>query len=92
MNDNARCLISARYAAMSGVRNRPAPLRGQNNVQGASDAGLIPMFYPDYKPVTDEDIRSKYEAVWQVELDTERGLTVVEIADAAYERTLRAFM
>ena len=89
--DNARCLIS--LALLCGHVGREGtglhPLRGQNNVQGASDAGLIPMFYPDYKPVTDEDIRSKYEAVWQVELDTERGLTVVEIADAAYERSIK---
>ena len=89
--DNARCLIS--LALICGHVGREGaglhPLRGQNNVQGASDAGLIPMFYPDYKSVTDEDIRSKYEAVWNVELDTARGLTVVEIADAAYERSIK---
>ena len=89
--DNARCLIS--LALICGHVGREGaglhPLRGQNNVQGASDAGLIPMFYPDYKSVTDEDIRSKYESVWNVELDTARGLTVVEIADAAYERTIK---
>ena len=89
--DNARCLIS--LALICGHVGRDGaglhPLRGQNNVQGASDAGLIPMFYPDYKPVTDDDIRSKYEAVWNAELDTERGLTVVEIADAAYDRTIK---
>ena len=79
--------------AMSGKHGAGLhPLRGQNNVQGASDAGLIPMFYPDYKPVTDADIRKQYEAVWNAELDTERGLTVVEIADAAYDAQLRAFM
>ncbi len=89
--DNARCLIS--LALLCGHVGREGtglhPLRGQNNVQGASDAGLIPMFYPDYKPVTDADIRAKYEAVWQVELDTARGLTVVEIANAAYERDIK---
>ena len=51
--DNARCLIA--LALISGQIGRPGtglhPLRGQNNVQGASDAGLIPMFFPDYKSV-----------------------------------------
>ena len=51
--DNARCLIA--LALLTGQVGRPGtglhPLRGQNNVQGASDAGLIPMFYPDYRPV-----------------------------------------
>ena len=49
--DNARCLIA--LALVTGQVGRPGtglhPLRGQNNVQGASDAGLIPMFYPDYR-------------------------------------------
>src|SRR6516225_5210089 len=62
--DNARCLIA--LALICGQVGRPGtglhPLRGQNNVQGASDAGLIPMFFPDYKSVEDVAIRSKYEA------------------------------
>ena len=53
--DNARCLIA--LALITGQIGRPGtglhPLRGQNNVQGASDAGLIPMFFPDYKSVED---------------------------------------
>src|SRR5689334_21489294 len=61
--DNARCLIA--LALTSGHVGRPGtglhPLRGQNNVQGASDAGLIPMFFPDYKSVEDLAIRSKVE-------------------------------
>ena len=89
--DNARCLIS--LALLCGHVGREGtglhPLRGQNNVQGASDAGLIPMFYPDYSPVTDEAVRKKYESVWNAQLDTQRGLTVVEIANAAYERTIK---
>ena len=40
------------------------PLRGQNNVQGASDAGLIPMFYPDYQPVDADGVRERFEAAW----------------------------
>jgi formate dehydrogenase major subunit len=85
--DNARCLIA--LALMTGNVGRPGtglhPLRGQNNVQGASDAGLIPMFYPDYQPVTDAAIRQKFEAAWGVALDPDKGLTVVEITKAALE-------
>ena len=57
--DNARCLIS--LALMTGQVGRPGtglhPLRGQNNVQGASDAGLIPMVFPDYQSVADPAAR-----------------------------------
>ena len=64
--DNSRCLIS--LALMCGHVGRPGtglhPLRGQNNVQGASDAGLIPMFLPDYQTVTDDSIRNKFSGVW----------------------------
>ena len=85
--DNARCLIS--LALMSGQVGRPGsglhPLRGQNNVQGASDAGLIPMFYPDYQSVSDPAKQSKFEALWGGALDPERGLTVVEIMDAVHD-------
>ena len=53
--DNARCLIA--LSLMTGQIGRPGtglhPLRGQNNVQGASDAGLIPMMYPDYQRVVE---------------------------------------
>ena len=89
--DNARCLIS--LALMSGQVGRPGtglhPLRGQNNVQGASDAGLIPMFYPDYQAVTDTDIQGRFEELWGTSLDPERGLTVVEIMDAVHDGDIR---
>jgi formate dehydrogenase major subunit len=89
--DNARCLIS--LALLTGNVGKPGsglhPLRGQNNVQGASDAGLIPMFYPDYKAVGDEDIAAKYEGLWGVTLNREQGLTVVEIADEAHKGNIR---
>ncbi|MCH8154642.1 MAG: formate dehydrogenase subunit alpha, partial [Proteobacteria bacterium] len=82
--DNARCLIA--LALVTGQVGRPGtglhPLRGQNNVQGASDAGLIPMFYPDYRSVEAEDVRTTFEDFWGTELDPERGLTVVEIINA----------
>ena len=90
--DNSRCLIS--LALLTGNVGRAGtglhPLRGQNNVQGASDAGLIPMFFPDYKPVTDAETRAKYEDFWGTTLHPERGLTVVEITDAAYDGDIKA--
>jgi len=84
--DNARCLIA--LALVTGQIGRPGtglhPLRGQNNVQGASDAGLIPMFLPDYQSVEDETVRKRYEEFWGTKLDPRRGLTVVEIMDAIH--------
>ena len=84
--DNARCLIA--LALITGQVGRPGtglhPLRGQNNVQGASDAGLIPMFLPDYQPVGRDDLRGSFEKLWQQDLDPVRGLTVVEIMNAIH--------
>ncbi len=84
--DNARCLIA--LALITGQVGRPGtglhPLRGQNNVQGASDAGLIPMFLPDYQPVGRDDMRGAFEKLWGQELDPVRGLTVVEIMNAVH--------
>src|SRR5215207_10821449 len=89
--DNARCLIA--LALVTGQVGRPGtglhPLRGQNNVQGASDAGLIPMVFPDYQPVDDPDVRGKFEQLWQTPLDDKRGLTVVEIMDAIHVGEIR---
>ncbi len=89
--DNARCLIS--LALMTGQVGRPGsglhPLRGQNNVQGASDVGLIPMFYPDYRSVAGADIREVFETAWKTSLDPERGLTVVEIMNAVHAGEIR---
>ncbi len=89
--DNARCLISLALAC--GHTGRPGtglhPLRGQNNVQGASDVGLIPMFYPDYKSVADDDARARFEDLWDAKLDPNPGLTVVEITDAIHEGAIR---
>ena len=85
--DNSRCLIS--LALMCGQVGRPGsglhPLRGQNNVQGASDAGLIPMFLPDYQPVSDNDVRKSFTELWDSkDFSSERGLTVVEIMNAIH--------
>jgi formate dehydrogenase major subunit len=82
--DNARCLIA--LALMTGQIGRPGtglhPLRGQNNVQGASDAGLIPMMFPDYQRVDNPAARAKFEKAWNITLDDTPGLTVVEIMHA----------
>jgi len=92
--DNARCLIA--LALMCGHVGKPGtglhPLRGQNNVQGASDAGLIPMVYPDYRSVEDEAARAWFEDFWGMKLNPNRGLTVVEIMDAILAGSLKAML
>jgi formate dehydrogenase major subunit len=84
--DNSRCLIA--LALVTGQIGKKGtglhPLRGQNNVQGASDAGLIPMVYPDYQSVEDPKIRTAFETLWGYELDPKKGLTVVEIMTAIH--------
>ena len=91
--DNSRCLIS--LALMTGQVGRPGaglhPLRGQNNVQGASDAGLIPMFLPDYQSVMDDGVRSAFTEVWKSEdFSNQKGLTVTEIMDAVHDGHINA--
>jgi len=90
--DNARCLIN--LALLTGNIGRPGtglhPLRGQNNVQGASDVGLIPMVYTGYQSVTEEGIREKFERAWGVTLDPKPGLTVVEIMSAVLDGDIKA--
>jgi formate dehydrogenase major subunit len=90
--DNARCLIS--LAMITGHIGRPGtglhPLRGQNNVQGASDAGLIPMVLPDYQSLASSATR--FEALWNLpagSLSTEAGLTVVEVMHAAAQGSVK---
>jgi len=89
--DNARCLIA--LALITGQIGRPGtglhPLRGQNNVQGASDAGLIPMFFPDYKSVENPEIRANVEKLWGAKLDPKKGLTVVEIMNAIHDGQIK---
>lgn len=88
--DNARCLIN--LALITGQIGRPGcglhPLRGQNNVQGASDVGLMPMVYPDYQRVDAVGVREKFEALWGTALDPNPGLTVVEIMHAIHDGKL----
>ena len=91
--DNSRCLIS--LALMTGQVGRSGaglhPLRGQNNVQGASDAGLVPMFVPDYRSVEDNAVREDIFGVWgrDENWSNKRGLTVTEIVDQAYAGNIK---
>ena len=89
--DNARCLIA--LALSTGQIGKPGsglhPLRGQNNVQGASDSGLIPMFYPDYQRVGTPQARERFEKLWGTTLDPNPGLTVVETINAAKKHEIR---
>jgi formate dehydrogenase major subunit len=89
--DNSRCLIA--LALTTGQVGRPGtglhPLRGQNNVQGASDAGLIPMLYPDYQPVDKKEVHDLFSEFWGQNLDPQRGLTVVEIMNAIHAGEIR---
>jgi formate dehydrogenase major subunit len=83
--DNARCLIA--LCSVAGQIGKPGsglhPLRGQNNVQGASDAGLIPLAFPNYQLVDDAKARAWFEDFWGARLDPARGYTVVEIMHKA---------
>src|SRR6516164_4560418 len=90
--DNARCLIA--MCAITGNVGKPGsglhPLRGQNNVQGASDMGLIPMFYPDYQKADDPGVKARFEQAWgTADLDPKRGLTVTEIIGSALKGGVR---
>jgi formate dehydrogenase major subunit len=83
--DNARCLIA--LVSVTGQIGKPGsglhPLRGQNNVQGASDAGLIPMMFPNYQRVDDAGAHAWFENFWNTKLDSTPGYTVVEIMHKA---------
>jgi formate dehydrogenase major subunit len=83
--DNARCLIA--LVTVTGQIGKPGsglhPLRGQNNVQGASDAGLIPMMFPNYQRVTNKAAHDWFENFWGMKLDDQPGYTVVEIMHKA---------
>ena len=83
--DNVRCLIA--LATVTGQIGKPGsglhPLRGQNNVQGASDAGLIPMMFPNYQRVDNPAVHQWFENFWGTPLDAQPGYTVVEIMHKA---------
>ncbi|MBA0124817.1 formate dehydrogenase subunit alpha [Haloechinothrix sp. YIM 98757] len=89
--DNARCLIA--MCSITGNVGKPGtglhPLRGQNNVQGASDAGLIPMFYPNYQSASDSASRQRFEQAWGVQLNPNNGLTVTEVMASVLDGGVR---
>lgn len=90
--DNVRAI--ANLATLTGNIGREFtgvnPLRGQNNVQGASDAACLPNVYPGYQKVDDPAVQRKFEDAWGVELSPRPGLTATEMIDAAAEGTLKA--
>lgn len=91
--DNALTLIN--LALLCGHLGRPGtglnPLRGQNNVQGCSDAGGIPSFYTAYRPVTDPEARAAFEGAWGVPLPAQPGLTTTEMVDGILTGQVRAW-
>jgi formate dehydrogenase major subunit len=80
-------------AVMTGNIGRPgagtSPIRGQNNVQGASDVGALPNVFSDYRPVTDELARADHRRVWGVEPPSNHGLRIPDMFDAAHAGTLK---
>ncbi|PTL39438.1 formate dehydrogenase subunit alpha [Alkalicoccus saliphilus] len=66
------------------------PLRGHNNVQGASDFGSMPNKYPSYENVTDNEVREKYERAWGAELSADIGWNNHEMVEAIHNGNLKA--
>jgi len=67
------------------------PLRGHNNVQGASDHGAMPNFLPGYQPVDDPEVRARFEADWNVKLPATKGLDNHEMIGAIQQGKLKGF-
>jgi formate dehydrogenase major subunit len=84
----------ANLAMATGNIGRPGvgvnPLRGQNNVQGACDMGSFPHELPGYRHIHDAETRSVFEKDWGVTLDTEPGLRIPNMLDAAVDGSFRA--
>lgn len=66
------------------------PLRGHNNVQGASDHGAMPNFLTGYQSVDDPEVRSRFKAAWNVQLPSTKGLDNHEMIEAIHEGKLKA--
>ncbi len=79
---------------VSGNYMRPGtgayPLRGHNNVQGASDNGSMPNFLPGYQPIDDPEVRRRFEDAWKVPLPSTKGLDNHEMVEAIHEGKLKA--
>jgi formate dehydrogenase alpha subunit len=67
-----------------------SPLRGQNNVQGACDMGALPNVLPGYQPVTNPEVRQKFEAAWNCKIKDKPGMPVTEMVEAAIRNDIRA--
>jgi formate dehydrogenase alpha subunit len=84
----------ANLALMTGNLGREStgvnPLRGQNNVQGATDMGCLPDFYPGYQKINIPGIKKKFENAWGVKLSNRIGLTATEMIGAALDGNLKA--
>src|SRR5712664_51641 len=65
------------------------PLRGHNNVQGASDHGAMPNFLTGYQSVDDSEVRSRFKAAWNVQLPSTKGLDNHEMIDAIHQGKLK---
>jgi formate dehydrogenase major subunit len=81
-------------AVMTSNIGRPGtgtcPIRGQNNVQGASDVGALPTVYSDYRSVTDPQARAEHEQTWGAPMPNNVGLRIPDMFDAAHDGTLKA--
>jgi formate dehydrogenase major subunit len=66
------------------------PLRGHNNVQGASDHGAMPNMLPGYQSVDDPDVRQRFETGWKVKLPSAKGLDNHEMVEAIHKGKLKA--
>ena len=91
--DNSLTLIN--LALLCGQVGRPGtglnPLRGQNNVQGCSDAGGMPTVFTAYQPVSDPEIRLKFEQAWHTPLSGQPGLTTTEMVDGILTGQVKAW-
>ncbi len=65
------------------------PLRGHNNVQGASDHGAMPNFLPGYQPVDDPEVRARFERGWGAAVPTSKGLDNHQMIDAIHQGKLK---
>lgn len=65
-------------------------MRGQNNVQGASDMGALPDMLPGYQRVTDPDVRARFAHTWRTDVPTRPGLRILEMFEAATAGRVRA--
>ncbi len=90
-SDTSTCISNLLLA--TGNYMRPGtgayPLRGHNNVQGASDFGCMPQYFPGYEEIGDEPAHSRYEEGWGVKLSKEKGLDNHEMIDSIYEGKLK---